>query len=59
MYVGDTMFFEVSDVMRSSVMTQLRCGPVSHNISVSKVFQTLDSTSAKELERGLPTGSRL
>ena len=39
--------------------TQWRRGPVSHTANVSKSFQWLDSTSAKELERGLPTGSRL
>ena len=39
--------------------TRLRCGPVSHTTMLVKVFQYLDSTLAKELERGLPTGSRL
>ena len=36
-----------------------RRGPMGHTAMLVKVFQRLDSTSAKELERGIPTGSRL
>ena len=39
--------------------TQWRRVPVRHTAMLVKVFQRLDSTSAKELERGIPTGSRL
>ena len=39
--------------------TQWRRGPVSHTAKLVKVFHWLDSTSTKELERGLPTGSWL
>ena len=39
--------------------TQWRRGSIRHTAMLVKVFQWLDSTSAKELERGLPTGSRL
>ncbi len=39
--------------------TQWRRGPVRHTTMLVKVLQCLDSTSAKELERGIPTGSRL
>ena len=39
--------------------TQWRRGPVSHTVKLVKVFHWQDSTSAKELERGLPTSSRL
>ena len=39
--------------------TQWRRGPISHTAKLVNKFGRLDSTSAKELERGLPTGSRL
>jgi hypothetical protein len=39
--------------------TQWRRGPVSHTAMLVKRFSRLDSTSAKELKRGIPTGSRL
>ena len=33
-------------------ITQWQCGPVSHATILVKVFQRLDSTLSKELERG-------
>ena len=39
--------------------TQWRRGPVRHTTKLVKVLQCLDSTSAKECGRGIPTGSRL
>ena len=45
--------------VKDAITTQWRRGPVSHTTNVSKSFQWLDSTLAKELERGLPTGSWL
>ena len=39
--------------------TQWRRGPVSRTAMLVKVLQCLDSTSAKECGRGIPTGSQL
>ena len=39
--------------------TQWRRGSVRHTAMLVKVLQWLHSTSAKEVERGIPTGSRL
>ena len=39
--------------------TQWRRGPVRHTTMLINVLQCLDSTSAKECGRGIPTGSRL
>ena len=50
---------EYRRVIKDPNTSQWRRGPVSRTTLLVKVFQWLDSTSAKELERGLPTGSRL
>ena len=45
--------------VKDSNTTQWRRGPMGRTAMLVKVLQCLDSTSAKECGKGIPTGSRL
>ena len=57
--IRDIRALEYGRGVKDPNTTQCRRGPVSHTAMLEKVFQCLDSTSAKEFGRGIPTGSWL
>ena len=50
---------EYSQGVKDPNTTQWQRGPIRHTAMLAKVLQCLDSTSAKECGRGIPTGSWL